>query len=92
MDDVLERWRKYCASLYDCIEDTTLTNGWSTDEPDLLPSEVEQAIKALESRKSHGKDGVTGELLKLQEVGVTLMTKLCNLVWESGIWPEEWPS
>ncbi|CAH2034461.1 unnamed protein product, partial [Iphiclides podalirius] len=62
MDHVLERWRKYCAQLYDCNEDPEVSNPWVVDEPDILPLEVQKALNALKNRKTPVKDGIPVEL------------------------------
>ncbi|XP_049886587.1 uncharacterized protein LOC126381094 [Pectinophora gossypiella] len=60
--DVLERWKNYCAVLYDTGQPSSAIITWSTDEPDILPSEVDYAIKILKCKKSPGKDAITAEI------------------------------
>ena len=61
------------------------------DEPDILLSEVQEAIKKLKNQKALGIDNIPGELLKQADDSVAIvLLKLCNSVWKSKIWPEDW--
>ena len=61
------------------------------DEPDILRSEVQEAIKKLKNQKAPGIDDIPGELLKQADDSVAIvLQKLCNSVWKSKIWPEDW--
>lgn len=61
---VMEYWRSYCAELYNTEEPTNIAIAWSTKEADILSSEIEHAIKALNHKRSPSKDGITVEILK----------------------------
>lgn len=89
--DVLDRWKTYCAELYNTSDSTNAVITWSTEEPDILPSEIEHAIKALKCKKTPGKDGITAELLKnLGQKGTKAITDICNTIWKTGKWPKDW--
>ena len=61
------------------------------DEPDILLSEVQEAIKKLKNQKAPGIDDIPGELLKQADDSVAIvLQKLCNSVWKSKMWPEDW--
>ena len=50
----------------------------------ILKSEVEHAIENLRNGKARGTDEISSEMLKaLDEVGIKVITKLCNLIYES---------
>lgn len=58
--------------------------------PEIMVSEVNEAIKLMKSNKAGGRDGVTPEILKaLDEKGIKRVTELCNLIYTSGEIPEE---
>jgi hypothetical protein len=60
-------------------------------EPDILLEEIDKAMFSLSNGKSAGPDGIPIELIKAAgEEGVRVMTKLCNKIWKTGLWPEEW--
>ena len=89
---VLERWRTYCAELYNSRErPVTVTWNPSEQEPDILPAEIERAIAALKCEKTPGKDGIPAELIKqLGPRGTRMITDICNNIWVTGRWPEDW--
>ena len=94
---VLNRWTQYCQELYNypIQPDDSLLDGVSTTrEPSPLPvmrEEVEEAIRNLPEGKSPGADNIPSELLKHggNEL-VTVITSLCQKIWESKQWPDEW--
>ena len=93
MQLVLERWRTYCAELYNSRErPVTVTWNPSEQEPDILPAEIERAIAALKcEKKTPGKDGIPAELIKqLGPRGTHMITDICYNIWATGRWPEDW--
>ena len=94
-DEIKDRWKNYCENLYASQEETKDTPEklppCGDDEPDILLSEVQEAIKKLKNQKVPGIDDIPGELLKQADDSVAIvLQKLCNSVWKSKIWPEDW--
>lgn len=55
-----------------------------------MREEVEYAIKESQNGKSEGIDNIPIELIKhLGEVGMDKIIKLCNKIYESGNWPDD---
>ena len=56
-----------------------------------MKEEVEAAIRSLPVDKAPGADNIPAELLKYggKEL-VALITSLCQKVWETKTWPDEW--
>jgi hypothetical protein len=51
---------------------------------------VEKAIKEMRNKKATGDDDIPGDVLKLYgEGGLKLMTKLINIIYETGEWPKD---
>jgi len=51
---------------------------------------VEKAIKEMRNKKATGDDDVPGDVLKLfGKVGLKIMTKLINTIYETGEWPKD---
>ena len=101
--EILERWTRYCSSLYkeqrdattsrEQIETLTKIKPPQEDEPDddILLEEVLWAVHRLKKNKSPGVDKVTGEMLR--SGGPQLMNRLhhiCNKAWQTGEAPEIW--
>jgi len=55
-----------------------------------LQTEVEKAIKETRNKRATGDDDVPGDVLKLLgEGGLKIMTKLINVIYETGEWPKD---
>jgi len=50
---------------------------------------VEKAIKEMRNRKATGDDDIPGDVLKLLGEGLKIMTKLCNTIYNTGEWPQD---
>ena len=59
--------------------------------PYILHCEVEKAIKEMRNKKATGDDDdVPGDVLKLLGAGgLKIMTKLINIIYETGEWPKD---
>ena len=92
--EIKARWKQYCQNLYASQESNHTddnTHHDVTPEPEILRSEVEQAIKKLKSGKSPGDDNIPAELLKQSgNEGITVIHKLCNKIWSTTEWPADW--
>ena len=71
-------------------------NGIS-DEPDhtvnrvITEEEVRNAVKNLKLGKSCGTDGIVAEMLKAGGHDIIcFLTRLFNVIFDSGIYPDEW--
>jgi len=55
-----------------------------------LKSEVEKANKEIRNKKATGDDDVPADVLKLLgEVGLKIMTKLIDTIYQTGEWPKD---
>ncbi|KAL4098550.1 hypothetical protein QTP88_023137 [Uroleucon formosanum] len=81
-----------CQKLYtDPDEHSDNKNTYGKQEPGILSEEIEQAVSKLKNNKAPGSDEITAEMLKLSgDKGVKILWKLCNEVWTTGVWPEDW--
>uniref|UniRef100_A0A3B1JXQ2 ribonuclease H n=1 Tax=Astyanax mexicanus TaxID=7994 RepID=A0A3B1JXQ2_ASTMX len=94
---VMERWTEYCKELYNFPikpDNTLLKKEQDTREVARLPvlkEEVRHAVKRLKTGKSPGPDNIPAELLKNGgEDTISILTSMCQKIWESKEWPEEW--
>ena len=68
-----------------------LNNQPSENEPAVLRSEVQSAIKRLKGHTAAGDDGISAEEIKAAgEKGVDIIHKVCNQIWNSEVIPEDW--
>ncbi|XP_072019722.1 uncharacterized protein [Amphiura filiformis] len=72
VEEIKSRWKQYCEKLYasqeDNAEEEDGVESEDTDsEPEILLSEVNQAMKRLKNGKSPGIDNIQAELLKESE-------------------------
>ena len=89
-DQVAERWVEYISELY--ADDNRPEKEIITEieGPEILQSEVENAIKKLKSGKAPGIDEIRGEELKaLDSTGIQIITELCNEIYNNGYVPRD---
>ena len=79
---------------YNNDQDISILNATELTDNDnypILRSEVVSAIQSLKIGKSPGIDNITGELLKSGgENMISVITNVCNKIWNSGDWPMVW--
>ena len=93
-EDVLDRWTQYGRELFESSEDNSdlpdLTF-YVEHEPEPLLDEIKAGIKQLKTGKSPGLDNVPAELLKHSGEGAIMAIHyLCNTIWRTCSWPEDW--
>ncbi|KAK3526236.1 hypothetical protein QTP70_018714 [Hemibagrus guttatus] len=92
--DIVRRWKEYFEDLLNP------TDTPSVEEPEAEDSEVDSFITQAEvtevvqqflGGKAPGVDEIRPEYLKsLDVVGLSWLTRLCNIVWRSGTVPLDW--
>lgn len=92
---ILERWKQYCEELYSEKRDQTnevqMDDMQHEKEPDVLLSEIKEAIRDLKTNKAPGADGITAEVIKeLGDNGAKILQDICNKIWHSEHWPKDW--
>ena len=95
--EVLHRWTEYCTELFNhqpngdpAVLECPQANTENDSHP-ILREEVEAAVASLKKGKSAGTDNIPGELIQAGGVAmITILTILCNKIWNTGIWPTLW--
>lgn len=91
-EQIKGRWKQYTEELYK--KNAASQEGEEPplrhQEPDILEEEVVAAIKLLSNNKAPGCDNIPIELIKPSEATISVITKLCQKVWETGKWPRDW--
>ncbi|KAK3534950.1 hypothetical protein QTP70_002031 [Hemibagrus guttatus] len=92
--DIVGRWKEYFEDLLNP------TDTPSAEEPEAEDSEVDsfitqaevtEVVQQLLGGKAPGVDEIRPEYLKsLDVVGLSWLTRLCNIVWQSGTVPLDW--
>ena len=88
---IVKRWQSYCAELYGREDYVQEEQERGEEEPSVLESEIEAAIKKLKTEKAVGLDQIPAEALKAG--GQTVVKALKNIIdkiWRTGEWPDEW--
>ena len=98
LQDVKNRWKENYEELYNNHNPVNkeMTDGIPQmpsyeEEPDILSGEVTAAIKKLTDNKAPGYDNTTAEELKATgEIGVDVLHRLCNIIWKTEVFPDDW--
>ena len=98
LQDVKNRWKENYEELYynQNPVNKEMTDGIPQmpsyeEEPDILRGEVTAAIKKLTDNKAPGYDNTTAEELKATgEIGVDVVQRLCNIIWKTEVFPDDW--
>jgi len=96
--EVKDRWVEYCSDLYNYqskVDPSILDHLWSGQSqeslPDLLLSEITEAISKLKNGKATGVDGVCAELIKTGgEPVIDALHDICNRAWNEEKFPSIW--
>ena len=60
-------------------------------EPDILECEVKWALESITTNKASGGDGIPVELFQiLKDDAVKVLHSICQHIWETQQWPEDW--
>ena len=62
-------------------------------EPDILECEVKWALESVPTNKASGGDGIPVELFQiLKDDAVKVLHSVCQQIWETQQWPQDWKS
>ena len=92
-EDNKKRWQQYTKEL--CkkdLNDPDNHNGVITHlEPDILKCEVNWALGSITTNKASKGDGIPIELFQiLKDDAVKVLHSICQQIWKTQQWPQDW--
>ena len=92
--DIKKRWQQYTEELYKKknLHDPDNHNGVITDlEPDIPECEVKWALGSMTTNKASGGNRIPVELFQiLKDDAVKVLYSICQQIWKSQQWPQDW--
>ena len=92
-EDIKKNWQEYTEELYKKdLHDPDNHDGVITHlEPDLLESKVKWALGNITMKKASGGAGIPVECLQiLKEDAVKVLHSICQQIWKTQQWPQDW--
>ena len=92
-EDIKQRWQEYTEELYKKgLHDPDNHNGVITHlEPDILESEVKQALGNMTMNKTSRGDGIPVKLFQiLKDDVVQVLHSICLQIWKPQQCPQDW--
>ena len=92
-EDIKKRWQEYTEELYKKdLHDPDNHEGVITHlEPDILEHEVKWVLGSITTNKAHGGDGIPVELAQiLKDDAVKVLHSICQQIWKTQQWPQDW--
>jgi hypothetical protein len=92
-DNIIRMWKEYTEELYKKDLNTSIEfqKKVYTQETLVMKSEVRKALQEINGNKATGVDKLPIELTKAAgEAAITALTALCQQIWISILWPQEW--
>ena len=94
-EDIKKRWQEYTEELYKKnLPSPDNHDGVITHlKPNILEGEVKWALGSITTNKASGGDGILAELLKiLKDDAMKVLHSICQLIWKTQQWPQDWKS
>ena len=92
-EHIKRKWQENTDELYKKdLHDPDNHNGVITNlEPDILECEVKWALGSITTNKASGGDGIPVELFQiLKDDAVKVLHSLCQQMWKTQQWPQDW--
>ena len=94
-EDIKKSWQKQTEELYKKdLYYPDNHNGVITHlEPDILECEVKWALGSITINEASGGDGIPVELFQiLKDDAVKVLSLICQQIWKTKQWPQDWKS
>ena len=94
-ENIKKRWQQYIEELYKKdLHDPDNHDGMITYlESDILEYRIKWALGSITMNKANGGDGIPAELLQiLKDDAVKVLHSVCQQIWITQQWPQNWKS
>ena len=91
-EDIKKRWQEYTEELYkkDLHDPDNHDDVITNLEPDILESEVKQALERITVNKASGGGGIPVELFQiLEDDAVKVLHSICQQIWKTQQCPRD---
>ena len=92
-EEIKKRWQEYTEELYkkDLNEPGNHDGVITHLETDILECEVKWALGSITVNKASGGDGIPAELFQiLKDDVVKVLHSICQKIWKTQQWPQDW--
>ena len=92
-EHIKKRWQEYTEELYKkYLHDPDNQDGVITHlEPDILECKVKWALGSITTNKASGDDGIPVELFQiLKDDAMKVLHSICQQIWKTQRWPQDW--
>ena len=91
-EEINEKQQEYTKLYQKSLNDQDNHNGAVTQlEPDIPECEIKWALGSITMNKTGGGDGIPAELFQiLKDVAVKVWHSLCQQIWKTQQWPQDW--
>ena len=90
---IKKRWQEYTEELYkkDPHDPNNHNSVITKLEPDILECEVKWVLGSITMNKVSGDDGIPVELFQiLKDDAVKVLHSVCQQIWDTQQWPQDW--
>ena len=90
-EDIKKRWQDYPELYKEDLHDPDNHGGVIIQlESDILESEVKWMLGSITMNKASGGDGIPIELSNPKEDAVKVLHSICQQIWKTQQWPQDW--
>ena len=91
-EEIKKRWQEYTEELHGKgLNNSDNHDGVITHlEPDILECEIKWALGSITTNKASGGDRIPAELLKILKDDVKVLHSVCQQIWKTHQWPQDW--
>ena len=93
-EEIKKRCQEYTEELYKKdLHDPDNHDGVNTHlEPDILECKAKWALGRITMNKANEADGIPAELFQILEDAVKVLHSICQQIWKTQQWPQDWKS